>query len=307
MASPILTGDIARLLQEGVQKVFGDAYDKWEKQYPLIFDEFKSSKNYELDVQLEGLGLAPVKTEGNSSAFDSFRQGFTPKYPNLNYSLGFIISEEALEDELYGEMEKKSRSLGFSMSQTKEQVAADVLNNGHDTNYIMVDGDGLPLFSTAHVNGPSGGTFSNRLSVAADLTEASLEDLTIQVRTATDPRGLQIALQVIRLIVHPNDQFEAQRIMGSVLQNDTANNATNALRDSKVITQGFAVNQYLTDTDAFFLKTSCPDGLKHFMRRAVRFQDDNEFTSNNMRMKASERYSFGWTDPRGCFSNGGGA
>ena len=169
----------------------------------------------------------------------------------------------------------------------------------------MVDGDGASLFNTAHTNGPSGGTFSNQLAVDADLSEASLEDLLIQIGQATDPRGLQISLQGVRLIAPVSLQFEAQRILGSVLQNDTGNNATNAVRDMNSLRDGYTVNHYLTDTDAWFIKTNCPDGLCNFDRQSVEYGEDNAFTSGNARFKADERYSFGWSDPRGCYGTSG--
>ena len=191
------------------------------------------------------------------------------------------------------------------MTQTKETVGANVLNRGFNSSFTQVDGDGVELFSTAHINGPSGGTFSNKLTVDADLSEASLEDLLITIGNATDPRGLQIAIQGTRLIVPVALQFESQRILGSVLQNDTGNNATNAVRDMNAIRDGFTVNHYLTDTDAWFIKTNAPDGMKYFTRQAVEFGEDNAFTSGNARMKADERYSFNWSDPRGIYGSAG--
>jgi hypothetical protein len=305
MSGTITTGNLPRLLQEGLNSVFGNEYKEHPKEYDKVFDVKSSKKNFEVDAQLEGMGLAPEKPEGDEISFDSFRQGFTPKYKHITYGKGFIVTKEALADELYGELKKRARMLAFSMTQTKEVVAANVLNRGFNSAFTMVDGDGSALFSTAHVNGPSGGTFSNKLAVDADLSEAALEDLLIQIGQATDPRGLQIALQGTRLVVEKGMQFEAQRILGSVLQNDTGNNATNAVRDMNSLRDGFTVNHYLTDTDAWFVKTNCPDGLSNFDRQSVEFGQDNAFTSGNARMKADERYSFGWTDPRGCYGTSG--
>lgn len=301
----ITTGNIPRLLQDGINKVFGNTYDEHPKEFDKIFDTHSSAKAFELDAQLEGYGLAPQKDEGDEVAFDSVSQGFTPKYPALTYAKGFIITKEALADELYGQFTKRARQLAFSMAQTKEVVAANVVNRGFNSSFLMTDGDGLELFSTAHINGPSGGTFSNKLGVDANLSEAALEDLLIVIGNATDPRGLQIALQGMRLIVPVALQFEAQRILGSVLQNDTGNNATNAVRDMNSLRDGFTVNHYLTDTNAWFIKTNSPDGMKYFTRQAVEFGEDNAFTSGNARMKADERYSFGWTDPRGIYGTSG--
>jgi hypothetical protein len=303
--STITTGNFPRLLQEGLHSVFGKAYDEFPTEYDKIFDTMTSRKNFEVDAQLEGFGLADEKPEGDEITFDTSTQGFTPKYPNLTYAKGFIMTKEALADELYDQFSGRARQLAFSMRQTKEVVGANVLNNGFDTNFQMIDGDGSALLATDHVNGPSGGTFSNKLTVDADLSEASLEDLLIQIGNATDPRGKRIALQGVRLIVPTALQFESQRILGSVLQNDTGNNATNAVRDMNSIREGFTVNHYLTDTDAWFIKTNSPTGMKYYTRQAVDFGDDNAFTSGNVRMKADERYSFGWSDPRSVFGSSG--
>lgn len=305
MAGTITTGNIPRLLQEGLKSVFGNTYDEHPKEFDKIFDTLDSSKNFEVDAQLEGFGLAPEKPEGDEIAFDSVSQGFTPKYKNLTYAKGFILTKEAMSDELYSQFTKRARMLAFAMTQTKEVVGANILNRAFNSSFLMVDGDGLELLSTAHVNGPSGGTFSNKLAVDANLSEAALEDILIQIGNAKDPRGLQIALQGIRLIIPTALQFEAQRILGSVLQNDTGNNATNAVRDMNSLRDGFTVNHYLTDTNAWFIKTNSPDGMKYYTRQAVEFGEDNAFTSGNARMKADERYSFGWTDPRAMFGTAG--
>ncbi len=292
----ITTGNIPRLLQEGLNSVYGNAYNEFQTEYDKIFDTSQSRKAFEVDAQLDSFGLAAQKTEGDEITFDSTSQGFTPKYPNLTYAKGFIITKEALQDELYDQFMKKARMLAFSMRQTKEVVAANVLNNGFDSNFVMTDGDGSQLLSTSHLNGPSGGTYSNKLTVDADLSEAAIEDLLIQIGQATDSRGKRIALQGTRLIIPTALQFEAQRILGSVLQNDTGNNATNAIRDMNSLRDGFTVNHYLTDANAWFIKTDVQDGLKYYTRQEAEFGQDNAFTSGNARMKADERYSFGWTD-----------
>jgi len=305
MSGTITVGNIPRLVQEGLRNIFGGSYREHPKEYDKIFDSFDSRKNFEVDQQLEGLGLAPEKPEGDEIAFDSFRQGFSPKYRHLTYGKGYIVSEEAIEDELYGQLKGKTRRLAFSMTQTKEVVGANILNRGFNGAFTQVDGDGEALFSTSHPNGPSGGVFSNKLAVDADFNEASLEDLLIVIGSARDPRDLQIALQGTKLIGPVALQFEFQRVLGSVLQNDTGNNATNAIRDMNSVRDGFTINHYLSDPDAWFIKTNSPDGLKYFTRRAVRFQEDNAFTSGNARMKADERYSFGFSDPRGAYATSG--
>lgn len=307
MAGTITRGNIPRLLQEGIKSVFGNTYDEHPVEYTKIVDEDRSSKAFEVDVQVEGFGLASAKSEGGDVAFDDMRQGFTPKYNHLTYAKGFVVTEEALEDELYGVLKKKARMLAFAMRQTQEVSAANLLNRGFNSNYTMVDGDGKALFATDHGLGPSGGSFSNRLAVGADLSEASIEDLAIQVSEAVDARGLRINIRPRCLIVPPALQFEATRILKSELQNDTANNAVNAINQMNLFTDGMCVNHYLTSDDAWFIKTNCPDGVKRFNRRQVAFGQDNAFTSGNARFKATSRWSDGWTDPRGMYGSEGTA
>lgn len=304
MSGTISRGNAPRLLQEGVKKVFGQAYEQHETEHNEIFDEDSSTKAFEIDVQFEGLGLGSEKDEGGDISFDSQRQGFSPTYPHLTFAKGFVVTKEAIQDQLYGQFSKRARSLAFSMTQTKEVNAANVLNNGGNSSILMGGGDGSPLFADAHINGPtSSGTYSNRLPITADLSEASLEDMLIQIGNATDPRGLKIALIGTKLITSVSQQFESKRILGSVLQNDTGNNAVNAVRDMAAIRDGSCINHYLTDPDAWFIKTNSPDGLKYYSRQAVEFGEDNAFTSGNIRFKADERYSFGWSDPRGIFGS----
>ena len=305
MPGTISTGSLPRLLQDGVNSVFGNALKEHDKKWDKMFSTHQSTKNFEVDVQLEGFNRATSKPEGDDITFDSRRQGFTPKYQHTTFAKGYIVTEEALEDELYGQLNDGARALARSMNITKEIEGAAIYNNGFDATALMTDGDGVALFSTAHPAGPSGGTYSNRLTVDADLSEASLEDMLIQVQTMTDARGLAAALQAMRLIVAPANGFEAQRILGSVLQNDTGNNATNAVRDMNSVRDGFITNPFLTDPDAWFLTTDAPQGLKYFSRRAVRFGQDNAFTSGNARFKADERYVFGWSDARGAMGTPG--
>ena len=302
----ITTGNTARMLQEGLNSVFGQEYKAHDTQWDKIFDSNTSQKAFEVDQQFEGFTLAPVKSEGDSIAYDTQTEGYTPKYPNLTYGKGFIVTEEAEEDNLYGVFKSKARALAFSMQQTKEVVMANVLNNAFDANFLMTGGDGVSLLNTAHPNGPTdSGNFSNKLAVDADLTEASLEDLLIQISNATDPRGLRIALQAVRLIVAPANNFNAKRIMGSTLQNDTANNALNAVKDLQAVDQSYVMNNYLTDDDAWFVKTSAQSGMRYFTRRAVRFEQDMDFGTSNKRYKATERYSAGWSDSRGLYGTSG--
>lgn len=306
MAGVITTGNISRLLQEGVKNVFGTTYDEHEEQWRMMFDEESSKKAFELDQQFEGFGLAPVKAEGSGVAYDSQQEGFSPKYPMLTYAKGFIVTKEAMRDNLYNLFSRRARALAFSMRQTQENVGANVYNRGFNSAFLMEGGDGVSLFSTAHINGPSDPTtFSNRLATPAALSEASLEDLLIQINEATDPRGLRIAIRGERLIVPPKLGFDAERIMNSTLQNDTGNNAINAIRATGMLPAGHAVNNYLTSNTAWFIKTNAPEGMKYFTRQEVEFEQDNDFGTSNARFKAEQRNAYGWTDARGAYSSQG--
>ena len=306
MSGVITTGNISRLLVEGVKNVFGQAYEHHNKQWDMLFDTEQSRKAFEQDQQFEGFGLAPEKLEGAGVAYDSQQVGFSPKFKNLTYAKGFIVTKEAMADNLYQLFERRARALAFSMQQTKENVGANIYNRGFNSAFLMEGGDGVELFSTAHINGPSDSTtFSNELATPAALSEASLEDILIQINEATDPRGLRIALRGERLIVPPKLGFEAERILNSVLQNDTGNNAINAVRSTGMLPGGHMVNNYLTSNTAWFVKTNAPDGMKYFTRQEVDFDQDMDFGTSNARFKADERYSFGWSDPRGCFASAG--
>lgn len=303
----ISTGSIPRLLQLGVKRVFGDSLQEFDAKYNKIFNVMTSNKAYELDVQLEGFGLANEKDQGDDITFDSRMQGFAPKYVHTTWAKGYIVTEEALADELYGQLDKGARALARAMNITREFEAHSVLNEGWDTSYTMIDGDGKPLFSTTHPNGPSSGTYSNRLTVEADLSEASLEDLLALIGRAEDARGLPAMITAQRLVIADSvNKFNAQRIMGSVLQNDTANNATNAIRDMNLIKQGYLTTPYLTQDQAWFVTTNAPDGLTFFQRQDVTFGQDNAFTSGNARFKASMRQSQGWSDARGAYGGSSG-
>lgn len=303
----ITTGSIPRLLQEGVKRVFGNGLMEWDAKYNKIYTVLDSRKAFEVDVQLEGFGLASEKDEGDNITFDSRMQGFSPKYIHTTWGKGYIVTEEALEDELYGQLNKGARALARSMNITREVEAHSVLNNGWDTGYTMVDGDGKPLFSTTHANGPAGGTYSNRLTVEADLSEASLEDLIAKIGRAEDARGLPAMIRADKLVIASStNMFNAQRILGSVLQNDTGNNATNAMRDMNSIKGGIVTTPYLTQDQAWFLTTDAPDGLTFYQRKDVTFGQDNAFTSGNARFKATMRQSQGWTDARGAYGGSSG-
>lgn len=306
MSGTILTGNFPRLMQDGVESIFGNTYDERPKQWMEIFAEKTSSKNYEVLVQAEGYGLASIKPEGDEITFDSRRQGFTPKFIMTTYGKGFTVSEEAIEDNLYDIMLGQAASLARSMGITEETVSFNMLNRAFDAAYTMVDGDGKSLIATDHQLGPTNtGTYSNRLSTNAAFAEASLEALLIQIDRAQDARGLPIKLMPNKLVGASENRFEFERVIGSVLQNDTANNAVNAVGSLSAIRNGWLTSPFLTSTSAWFLTTDAPDGLCSFSRRAMKFGEDDSFTTGNKRFKATQRYSKGWGDPRGIYGSTG--
>lgn len=301
----ITRGAIARLLQDGVRKVFAQTYESYDQEYKDLFEIQESKKAFELDVQFAGFGLAPVKPEGSGIQYDTQEEGFIPKYQPLTYAKGFIVTEEAYEDELYDIWSKKARSLAFSMNQTKELVCANVYNRSFNSSYTMVGGDGQSLLSTNHIPGPLYTTpFSNMLATPAALSETAIENLAIQISLATDPRGLRIALKPVKLIVPAQLEFEATRILKSVLQNDSANNAINALISTGIIREGHVVNHYLSSANQWFIRTDCPQGMILTNRKEVEFNEDNDFNTSNFRYKAQMRFFPGWTDPRGLYGSG---
>ena len=277
-------------------------YDEHTPEYTELFDTETSSKKYEEDVEVTGFGLAPQKPEGDSITYDTEQQGTVSRYTHVAYALGFIVTYEELKDNLYEVVGKRrAQANAFSMRQTKENVAANVYNRAFTPAHA--GGDGKELLATDHptVNG----TQSNELATAADLSEASIEDLVTQISKATNSRGLKISILPKCLIVHPDNWFEANRILKSVLQNDTANNAVNVLKATNALPDGIKMNHYLTDSDAFFIRTNCPRGMTHFERESVSFEQDNDFDTKNAKAASYERYSFGWTDWRGLFGSPG--
>jgi hypothetical protein len=303
MTGTITTGNVPRALQEGVRTFFGEAYKERDPIWNKIFDSKQSQKAFEVDVQLEGFGLASKKPEGQEVQFDSRRQGFAPKYINATYAKGFVITEEMMEDNLYNLALSDARSLGKSMRVTKEIVHHNIINNGFNAAFVMPDGDGKSLFATDHLNGPSNtGTYSNRLAVGSAFSEAALEDLLIQVDKATDARDKPIHLMAERLVGPPELRFDFERVLESVLQSGSDTNNVNAVNNMGAIRDGYMTSVYLTSPTAWFLKTDCDNGLNSFERRALQFGEDNSFTTGNARFKASERYQPGWTDPRGIYA-----
>lgn len=306
MSGTVTRGSIPRLLVEGVKNTFGDEIKKWDEIYPMLYEMDKSKKAYEVAVQMEGFGLASQKNEGDDITFDSRRQGFAPKYVHTAFAKGFVATREALDDELYGVFKQGAKALGRSMKVTKEVRAAILYNTAFSSSSAMTGGDGVSMCSTAHINGPSGGTYANRLAVDADFSEASLEDMLKIVMRSKDARGLAIRLNALKLIGHTDNQFNFQRVLNSTLQNDTANNATNAVKDLGSVKNGFICSPYLdANPQSWFLRTDAPNGMKGYNRVGLEFDQDTAFTSDNRRFKAYERYSFGYDDPRGIFGSEG--
>jgi phage major head subunit gpT-like protein len=307
--SVITTGAHPKDLWPGIVKHFGNTYDEHQEEYSQIFEVVMSDKAYEERAQYVGLGLAGVKTQGAGVYYDANKQGIVPRLTNVTYGIGAIVTREAIEDGQYESIATRlSKAMAFSCRQTDENVAANVLNRGFTAAYTMTNGDGKELFATDHpLQGAGGGTYSNELSVGADLSESSLEDLVIQIMQATDERGLKISLMPKKLVIHPNEYFNAHRILESVQQSGTANNDTNVLKSKGIIPEGVVTNHYLTDASPFFVTTNIPSGtgLVYQLRRDKEFTQDNDFDTENAKMKATKRFAVGWVDPRGCYASAG--
>ena len=292
-------------LLPGLNALFGLEYKKYEDQHKEIFETENSERSFEEETKLSGFGAAPVKSEGAAIAYDNAQEAWTARYNHETIALGFAITEEALEDNLYDSLSARyTKALARSMANTKQVKAANILNNGFDSAYP--GGDGVELFSTAHPL-VSGGTNSNEPTTPADLNETSLEAAIIQIAAWTDERGLLIAAKPRKLIIPPALMFVATRLLETELRTATADNDTNAIRAMGAIPEAYAVNNYLTDTDAWFIRTDVPNGLKHFVRTALNTSMDGDFDTGNVRYKARERYSFGWSDPLGMFGSPGAA
>jgi hypothetical protein len=304
--STISTGNHPKALWPGVNAWFGAKYGEHSPEYPAIFAVQGSSQNYEEDVEQKGFGLATVKPEGTSTAYDSHSQGYISRYTHVAYSLGYICTKEELDDNLYDKVSRqRAGSLAFSMAQTRENVGANVLNRAFTAAYA--GGDGLELLSAVHTS--DAGTWANEIT-AADLSEASLEDLCILIGNATNSKGLKISIQPQRLIIPVTEQFNAARILESIGQSDSSNqgvgagdlfsNNINAMRIMGSIPE-VTVNHYLTSDDAYFIKTNAPEGMKWFDRIGTEFSQDNDFDTDNAKAKAYMRFSAGWSDPRGMY------
>jgi hypothetical protein len=296
----------AQLLKEllpGLNALFGLEYARYGEQHKEIYETETSERSFEEETKLSGFSAAPVKNEGSAIAYDNAQEAFTARYTHETIALGFSITEEAIEDNLYDSLSSRyTKALARGMAYTKQVKAAAILNTGFTAGVTY--GDGVTLFSTAH---PliSGGVNSNRPATAADLNETSLENAVIQIAAWTDERGLLIAAKPKKLVVPPSLQFVATRLLETELRVGTADNDINAIKNNGSIPGGYTVNNFLTDTNAWFLLTDVPNGLKHFVRSPLANSMDGDFDTGNVRYKARERYSFGVSDPLGVYGSPG--
>jgi len=296
----------AQLLKEllpGLNALFGLEYARYGEEHKEVYETETSERSFEEETKLSGFSAAPVKNEGSAIAYDNAQEAWTARYNHQTIALGFSLTEEAIEDNLYDSLSARyTKGLARAMAYTKQVKAAAVLNNGFDSGYT--GGDGVALFSTAHPL-VSGGTNSNTPSVAADLNETSLEAAVIQIAAWTDERGLLIAAKPKKLVVPPALQFVATRLLETELRVGTNDNDINAIKNNGSIAEGYAINHFLTDTNGWFLTTDVPNGMKHFVRTPLSNSMDGDFDTGNVRYKSRERYSFGWSDPLGMFGSPG--
>ena len=296
----------AQLLKEllpGLNALFGLEYARYGEEHKEIYETESSERSFEEETKLSGFSAAPVKPEGQAISYDNAQEAWTARYNHETIALGFSITEEAIEDNLYDSLSARyTKALARGMAYTKQVKAASVLNNGFNSTYV--GGDGVSLFSTAHPL-VSGGTNSNTPSTGADLNETSLEAAVIQISLWTDERGLLIASKPKKLIVPPQLQFVATRLLETELRVGTNNNDINAIKNNGVVPEGYTINHFLTDPNAWFLTTDVPNGLKHFVRIPLQNGMDGDFDTGNVRYKSRERYSFGWSDPLGIFGSAG--
>ena len=299
----ISRAQLAKELEPGLNALFGMEYGRYENQHSEIYTTESSDRAFEEEVMLSGFGAAPVKQEGSGVSFDDANESFTARYNHETIALAFAITEEAVEDNLYDRISARyTRALARSMAHTKQVKAAAVLNNAFDS--TVTGGDGKELCATDH---PllNGGTFANEPSTAADLNETSLEDALISIAGFVDERGLKVALRGTKMIIPRQLQFTAERLMSSFLRSGTSDNDVNAVKSMGMLPQGYTVNDFLTDSDAFFILTDTPRGFLHFERTPLSTNMEADFDTGNMRYKARERYSFGFSDPRCVFGSPG--
>ena len=296
----ISRNQLVKELEPGLNALFGLEYKQYENQASEIYVTESSDRAFEEEVMLSGFAQARVKPEGTGVAFDQAQETFTARYTNETIALAFAITEEAIEDNLYDRLASRyTKALARSMSQTKQVKGAAPLNNGLPSLSSFTSGDGQQLFSTAHPT--LAGTFQNTLTTQADLNETSLEQALIDIAAMTDERGLKIAAKGVKMIVPPANQFTAERLMKSQGRTGTADNDVNAVKSLGMIPQGYRVNNFLTDTDSWYIITDVPNGMKHFNRAPLTTKMEGDFDTGNVRYKARERYVFGVSDPRGIF------
>ena len=300
----ISRSQLVKELEPGLNALFGLEYKNYADEHAEIFDVENSDRAFEEEVMLSGFANASVKPEGSSVNYDTAQESFTARYTHETLALAFSITEEAIEDNLYDRLASRyTKALARSMANAKQVKAANVLNNAFSSSFT--GGDGVELCSAVHPI--VAGTFKNELSTAADLNETSLEQSLIDIAAMTDERGLKIAAKGVKMIIPSALQFTAERLMKSQGRTGTADNDINAVGNMGMIPQGYVVNHYLTDTDAFFIKTDVPNGLKMFVRAPIKTAMEGDFETGNVRYKARERYSFGFSDPRGIFGSPGAA
>jgi hypothetical protein len=301
--SVITSSSFAKLLWPGLNSIYGKEYADYPVEWDKLFEKNTSDRAYEEDLGLSSFGLAPVKSEGAPITYDSERQGFTSRYNHVVYALGFIITREIYEDDQYGKVgAQKAKALARSMRQTKEINGANIYNRAFSGSGFL-GGDGKTLLASDHPN-VAGGSFSNVIGTAADLSEAALEQAVIDIAGFRDDRGLLIAAKPDKLVIPYQLQFETKRILGSDGRVGTDLNDPNVLKDMGIFSN-VVTNHYLTDADAWFILTNVKDGLKYFERRGDQFEMDNDFDTENAKFKATARYSFGWSDPRAIYGSAG--
>ena len=299
----ISRAQLAKELEPGLNALFGLEYARYDNEASEIYDTESSERAFEEEVMLSGFGSAPVKTEGTAVSFDDAQEAYTARYTMETIALAFSITEEAIEDNLYDRLASRyTKALARSMSNTKQVKGAATLNNAFDSNFV--GGDGLELISTAHVL-VNGNTWRNEPTTAADLNETSLENGLIDVAGFVDERGLKVSVRGQKLIIPAALQFVADRLLESTLRPGTADNDINATRNMGMLPQGYTVNHYLTDTDAWFMRTDAPRGFIHFERMPISTKMEGDFDTGNVRLKARERYSFGYSDPRCVYGSPG--
>ncbi len=299
----ISRAQLAKELEPGLNALFGMEYARYENEHAEIFETETSDRAFEEEVLIVGFGNARDKSEGQGVAYDQASEGFTARYTHETVALAFSLTEEAVEDNLYDRLGARyTKALARSMAHTKQVKAANVLNNAFSSSFL--GGDGKSLVATDHPLA-GGGTFSNRPSAFSDLNETSLENALISISTFVDDRNMILALQGTKLIVPPQLQFVADRLLETPGRVETADNDINAIRNMGLLPQGYAVNHFLTDTDAFFVLTDVPDGFKHFERSPIATSMEGDFNTGNVRYKARERYSFGFSNPRAVFASQG--